>query len=199
MNRVRLQFPDWSTRLLLIVVLAFGGGAAITIFADGGSSDLGAPSTSTTLTSDELAYVNTIGVRILAMNGELQAISDLVSTHSRNVLELNRRGSRVETLAAEMDAFRKEAPVPSRFVALDIKAQSATTVALDAISQARAALSSFDFSGIADLIPSFNQAALTMDSAASSLESLVREATPIADLSLDLKGLTHAIHRDLSP
>ncbi|MGC4191907.1 MAG: hypothetical protein QM589_12215 [Thermomicrobiales bacterium] len=168
-----------AIRLALLLILVAGGGAVLALFSDGGSMPAPPPVTQN-LSAAEQTYVDTIGVRVLEMNEELQAISGLVSTHSRNVLELNRRGSRVEALAAEMETFRQAQPVPPRFTALDVTVQTATADALNAIGQARDALRRFDFSGIADLIPSFDQAAVSMDEAANELTAVIGPATPAA-------------------
>lgn len=173
--------PTHSTgfRIGILVVLAIAGGAILALFADGGDS-VAPPAASVSLSPSEQAYVDTIGVRVLAMSEEMQAISALVSTHSRNVLDLNRRGAHVEALAAEMDALRATTPVPARFAQLDTEVQASTAQALDAIAQARDALKRFDFSGIADLIPSFDQAAASVNDAATELRAIIGEATPEA-------------------
>ncbi|MGN6484555.1 MAG: hypothetical protein ACTHMX_09125 [Thermomicrobiales bacterium] len=166
-------------RIAILLVMAFAGGAILALFADGGDT-IAPPAASAALSPSEQAYVDTIGVRVLAMNEEMQAISGLVSTHSRNVLELNRRGAHVEALAAEMESLRASNPVPERFARLDANVQVATAEALDGIAQARDALKRFDFSGIADLIPSFDEAAASLDDAASELRTVIGQATPAA-------------------
>ncbi|MGC4106025.1 MAG: hypothetical protein QM753_06680 [Thermomicrobiales bacterium] len=178
MNSSRTPDP-LVARLALLLVLSIVGGAILALFANGGDV-MAPPPASDALTTDEQAYVDTIGVRVLAMNDELQAISTLVSTHSRNVLELNRRGSHVEALAAEMADLRRATPVPARFADLDAQVQTATDEALQAIGAARDALSRFDFSGIADLIPSFDQAAASMAEAAHELTAITSSGTPAA-------------------
>lgn len=169
--------PTPRSRLWILVLLAVAGGAILALFPSGVAPL--PPLASPSLSPEEQAYVDTIGVRVLAMNDELQAISLLVSKHSRNVLELNRRGTHVEQLAAEIEGIRGEQPVPPRFAAFDLTAQQATGVALDAIGQARDALRTFDFSGIADLIPSFNNAAAAMNQAALALEAITSSPTPV--------------------
>lgn len=171
--------PSALGRLSILLLMAVAGGAILALFANGGAS-VAPPPASAGLSDDEQRYVDTIGIRVLTMNDELDAISSLVSTHSRNVLELNRRGSHVEALAAEMDALRASEPVPQRFADLDSRVQAATAEALDTIGQARDALRRFDFSGIADLIPSFNQAAASMNDAATELRAVIGQATPEA-------------------
>ncbi|MGB3329512.1 MAG: hypothetical protein WBA46_11190, partial [Thermomicrobiales bacterium] len=89
----------------------------------------------------------------------------------------------VEALAAEIDAFRQATPVPARFTDLDARVQAATAGALSAISQARDALSRFDFSGISDLIPSFDTAAASMNEAAHELSAAIGTATPVAAIA----------------
>ena len=79
-----------------------------------------------------------------------------------------------------MATLRAETPVPSRFAGLDAQVQTGTSEALDAITQARDALRRFDFSGIADLIPSFDQAATSLNGAASDLRAVIGQATPVA-------------------
>jgi len=178
MKHARPDTTSQTPRIAFLLLLALAGGAIVALFP-GSSYSLPTPE-SAQLSPEEQAYVDTIGVRVMAMSDELQAIAELVSTHSRNVLELNRRGTQVEKLAAEMQDFRERQPVPPRFVQLDQTVQDATAVALNAISEARDALRRFDFSGMADLLPSYLHAADAMSAAARDLEEAIGIGTPIA-------------------
>lgn len=173
------QLHATAIRIAGLLLLAVAGGVILALFADGGVT-IAPPAASRDLSAEEQRYIDTIGVRVLAVNDEMQAIAALVSAKSRNVLELNRRGAHVETLAAEMEGFREQHAVPERFITLDAKVQAATADGLAAIAQARDALRRFDFSGIADLIPSFNQAAASMNEAATELRAAIGHATPVA-------------------
>jgi hypothetical protein len=153
----------------------------------GNPVDPGTPITaSTALTAEDRAFYDYVGPRLRAVTAESEVLVSLGQARSRNILELRRRGDRVNDIAAQIDGHMDSQGVPDRFAA----AMSAYASGIDAVRRAetatRSALRSFDWGAIARAVDVMAQGTRELQFARQALEQAAGmsvEATPasIAD------------------
>jgi hypothetical protein len=121
------------------------------------------------LTQAEQAYLDFVLPRLDLLIEEGRAVSSLVDQHSRNVVALRRHGNRITVLTTEIIEWDRDHVVPSRFLASHTVLVAAADELHTLIAEAQDALVRFDFSGVVDLIPRFDSALGTIQTARHAL------------------------------
>jgi hypothetical protein len=124
------------------------------------------------LDGDERAYVEYVVPRLDRLIEEGSVVSGLVAERSRNLLALNARGTRIRTLCGQLVSPGTAVPVPARFTASHADLVAAAEGMNAAIDDAEGMLATFDFDGMAEVVPRFEGALDTM--------RRVRDALPAA-------------------
>lgn len=170
MSRSESRFP-----LLVLAVLALLGGtmtaivALQTVVIDEIDVDSGA------LSLDEEAYYEYVAPRLDSLVTEVNATRDMVESKSRDILSLTRAGSVIETLTGEIKAYGDENGVPEKFADVHSRILAASDTVNFTFDQARAALRTFNFSGMTELVSGFGLAADEFTASRDELHALVPE------------------------
>ena len=131
------------------------------------------------LSVDEATYYEYVAPRLDRLVVETDAVSALVRDRSRNVVSLSVHGNRIEKLAGDIVTYGTDNGVPERFAAAHERIVGGTTRVTTAMTEARTALQTLDFSTIPNLIPQFDRGA-TLLHQAQELLAAPAGGTPVA-------------------
>lgn len=109
--------------------------------------------------------------RLIALNESTNDVESLVRERSRNVLALQAESTRIERLVEEIDAYLISPEYHGEYPEVVDHYRKGSEAVLTAISGAREALATFDFSRIPSLIPLFTQGSENLELALTMLES----------------------------
>jgi hypothetical protein len=120
------------------------------------------------LTEEEAAFYEYVAPRLRAVTAEAGKLAELGREKSRNVIELTRRGERINDISHEIDGYLAARPVPVAFS----PAVGRYAVGIDevrwATEESRAAFVTFDWDRV-------ERAVEGMETGASALAAAVRE------------------------
>lgn len=138
---------------------------------------------STVLTAEERAFYEYVGPRLRAVTAESEVLVSLGQARSRNVIELRRRGDRVNDISTQIDSRIESSGVPERFVV----AMNAYKTGIEAVRTAeaatRSALRSFDWDAIARAVDVMAQGTRELQNARQALEQAAGKSvdgTPVS-------------------
>lgn len=95
--------------------------------------------------------------RLLALYDSASAVNGMVSGKSRNILALRSESNRIEAITDEIDAWLADNDVPAWGEPVVQDYRDGVAMIDTAISAAYDAISSFDFSRMASMIPVFDE------------------------------------------
>lgn len=125
------------------------------------------------LSVDEEAYYEYVAPRLDMLVIEVDATREMVETKSRDIVALTRAGSVIDTLTEEIRVYGEENGVPAKFADVHNRILAASDTVTDTFDAARAALRSFNFSGMSDLVVGFSEAADEFTASKNDLAALV--------------------------
>ncbi len=95
--------------------------------------------------------------RLLALYDSASAVNDMVTKKSRNILALRSESNRIEAITEEIDAWLADHDVPAWGEPVVRDYRDGAAMIDTAITAAYDAISSFDFSRMASMIPLFDE------------------------------------------
>jgi hypothetical protein len=159
--------------LLCVGITGFGLWWLVRDELPGSPVDPGTPKpASVALTADERDFYDYVGPRLRAVTAESEALVSLGKERSRNILELRRRGDRVNEIAAQIDTRVDTSGVPDRFTVAMDHYRTGIDAVRKAEAAARAALISFDWDAIARAVDVMDRGTQELQRARGELETL---------------------------
>lgn len=114
------------------------------------------------LTVEEAAFYGYVAPRLRAVAAEAQELAALGREKSRNIVELRRRGDRIDEVSGQIDEYVAVHGVPVRFSSANDEYGTGMMDVRQAIEESRAAFVSFDWDRVA-------RAVVVMESGADDL------------------------------
>lgn len=130
----------------------------------------------TDLTVDEEAYYEYVAPRLDMLVVEVDSTREMVEAKSRDIMALTRAGTVIETLTDEIATYGEENGVPPKFADVHTRILEASATVNLTFEEARTALRTFNFSGMADLVDGFGEAADEFTASRNELHALVPES-----------------------
>lgn len=170
--------------LIGLAVIGVGSWWVLRDELPGSPVDPGTPiPASTALTADERAFYDYVGPRLRALTAESEVLVSLGQSRSRNIVELRRRGDRVNEIAGQIDHYIESSGMPDRFAS----AMSLYNTGIEAVRRAeaatRSALLSFDWDTIARAVEVMDLGTRELEQARTTLEHVAgdgADSTPVA-------------------
>lgn len=149
--------------IVLLVVTAIGVALA----------PLGAPAIGNDDTGEFRTFMEP---RLAALLDSATAVDDMVSEKSRNILALRSESNRIEALVDEIDEWLATHPVPGWAEPIVRDYRDGTAKIETATDAAYAAIGSFDFSQMANMIPVFDEGTQLLRRALNALRGSAASA-----------------------
>jgi hypothetical protein len=130
------------------------------------------------LTAEEQAFYDTVLPRMLVVAAEAQVLAEMGRTHSRNILELQTRGDRVNENASRIEAYATEHGVPGRFLPAYQQFSEGVVLLRRAMNDSRQGMLSFDWDKVAASIGIFEAGQDAVSIAVERIQQSASEATP---------------------
>lgn len=130
------------------------------------------------LSDSEQAFYDEVVPRMLKVSAEAQVLDKLGQEKSRNVLELQTRGNRVDSEAAAIDAYIAKNSVPQRFQPAMITFEQGVNELKSAMSNSKKGMVTFNWDLVAQQISVFDQGAAKVKTATDQIQALASIATP---------------------
>jgi hypothetical protein len=175
-------------RIAIVVVVAVIAAGA-TVWAIGGDwrgdpLDPGTPlPASTQLSASDRTFYDALAPKFRSIATESQELSKLGKEKSRNLIELERRSNRVDSIAAEVNAYLATHPTPAIFAKPVQRYRAGVAAVQQGISQSRAAFTTFNWSEVAKAVEIGARGADNLSIAVQEFEIAAGEplsASPIA-------------------
>jgi hypothetical protein len=128
------------------------------------------------LTAEETAFYEYVAPRLRELVAQSQELAALGRSKSRNLIELQRRGGRVDDLSRQIDDFVSAAGVPARFVSAKEDYATGIVAVRRAKEESRSAFVTFDWERVARAIE-------VMETGADKLVSAMQELERVAGVS----------------
>jgi hypothetical protein len=122
------------------------------------------------LTLEETAFYEYVAPRLRAVTAEAQKLAELGRAKSRNVIELQRRGDRVNDISREIDDWVAMRPVPGVFAPAMQRYSSGIAAVRKATEESRSAFVTFDWDRVARAVVIMEKGADDLTSAVQALE-----------------------------
>ncbi len=144
---------------LLVAILCAGAVWALVSTVEDAPPLQPAPGTEDqSLTEEERTYLLYMLPRLNLLIEEGAVVTALVDQRSRDVIALTRHGNRMTAVASDIIEWESHSEIPGHFLASHRALVTAASELRLLIGDAGGALLRFDFSGVADLIPQFENA-----------------------------------------
>lgn len=174
-------------RLLVVsfLVLIFGVALAALALDRGWLSDAEVeegtpPPSAPELTAEERAYYDYAAPRLRELAAQARELARLGEEKSRNILEIQARGRRLEELIDEIAAYGREHGIPARFTGVAAGFAEGARLTRQAMEESQGGFRTFDWDRVARAVPVFLDGADRLDEAAAELERLGGAGTPPA-------------------
>jgi hypothetical protein len=131
------------------------------------------------LDAHERAFYEYVAPRLSRLSAEATTLADLAASKSRNLLEIQTRGDRVNQASAEIDAYARQHGVPDRFQAGFDRYQRGAESVRAGMNQARSAFVSLDFDRIPQAVERFNVGVADLDDALLAMEAEAAQPTAL--------------------
>jgi hypothetical protein len=139
----------------------------------------GTPATgSETLSKREQAFYDEVVPRMLKVTAEAQVLDKLGQEKSRNVLELQTRGNRIDSETAAINAFIAQNSVPQRFQPAMATFEQGVSDLNSAMSNSKKGMVAFNWDLVAQQIAVFDQGAAKVKAATDQIQKVAATATP---------------------
>jgi hypothetical protein len=135
------------------------------------------------LTPEEVAFYEYVAPRLRAVTAEAEKLAELGRAKSRNVIELQRRGDRVNDISQQIDDQVGAQPVPVVFAPAMQRYSAGIGAVLRATEESRSAFVTFDWDRVARAVEEMETGAAELASAVQELERVAGnsvEASPTA-------------------
>ena len=134
------------------------------------------------LSQEEQAFYDFVSPRLVRVSAEANELVRLANGRSRNLIELQTRGARVESGGREIDAYLSAHGTPTRFehAVRDYRAGIAAVRA--GMDEARSGFLSFDWERVASAVDQFDAGSARLNEALDALH-LSSGATPATNAS----------------
>jgi hypothetical protein len=177
-----------SRRSRRLVVAAVVVGVAVVVGAAigwaqrddlfGEAIDPGTPvPASAELTVAETEFYGFVAPRLRALAGESQKLAELGRAKSRNLIELQRRGDRIDDVSKQVDDYAAVHPVPDRFAGAYQQYEVGIEAVRRAKEESRSAFVSFDWNRVARAVEVMESGTAELATAAQELEQVAGQTT----------------------
>ena len=131
------------------------------------------------LSADEQSFYDAVVPRMIVVAAEANILAEMGRAHSRNILELQTRGDRVNENASRIDAYTTENGVPPRFTASFEQFSEGVRLLQQAMNDSRQGMLTFDWDKVANSIGVFEAGAEAVSSATEQIQQSAAAATPV--------------------
>jgi hypothetical protein len=170
---VRLTTRGVRVVAALVVLMAAVAGVAWFAGDDlvGTSVDPGTPvPAAAELTAEESGFYGYVAPRLREVTAQTQKLAEMGRARSRNLIELERRGQRLDDVSAQIDDFVAARGVPPRFAAAHERYAAGIAAVRRAKDESRAAFARFDWDRVARAVDVMEEGAKGLVSASEELE-----------------------------
>lgn len=130
------------------------------------------------LSPDEQAFYDFVVPRMLSTSAEADVLAKLGREKSRNILQLQTRGNRIDRYRAEITDYISLHPVPSLFAPnMDTFFRGVNDLQ-SAMANSKRAMVTFDWDLVAKQISIFEHGAMTVELATKAIQHAVSSASP---------------------
>jgi hypothetical protein len=136
------------------------------------------PAAAPELTAEEVAYYDYVAPRLRELAAQARELARLGEEKSRNLIEIQARGRRLDELVDEIAAYGREHGIPARFAAVAAGFAEGARLTGQAMEESQSGFRSFDWGRVAAAVPVFLDGADRLDAAAVELERLGGAGTP---------------------
>jgi hypothetical protein len=145
------------------------------------------------LTVEEAAFYGYVAPRLRVVAAEARKLEDLGRAKSRNVVELTRRGDRIDEVSQQIDEYAAVHAVPARFASAQERYATGIREVRQAIEESRTAFVTFDWDRVARAVETMERGANDLERATVELERLAGnpdQASPGASGKLGRSSLS---------
>jgi hypothetical protein len=132
----------------------------------------------TGMSAEELSFYDFVVARMLKVSAEAQILAELGREKSRNIVELQTRGDRVDSYESEITDYISNHGVPGRFAAPMREFLRGVTDLQRAMADSKRGMMMFDWDLVAAQIAVFERGANTVKSATDQIQARAGQATP---------------------
>jgi hypothetical protein len=133
------------------------------------------------LSADEQSFYNAVVPRMLVIAAEANSLAEMGRAHSRNIIELQTRGDRVNENASQIEAYATENGVPPKFLPSYEQFSEGVRLLQRAMNDSRQGMLTFDWDKVAASIGVFEAGAEAVSSATAHVQQLAAKATPAVE------------------
>ncbi len=181
-----LRFPSKRAAVSILLILAiliatlatFGRSRIEEIVAK--PAPAGTPVVATTgMSLEEQAFYDFVAPRMLSVTAEAKVLAELGQEKSRNVLELQTRGNRIDKYTSEIDGYIASHSVPTRFTKSMSLFYQGVGQLKSAMANSKKGMVTFDWDLVAQQIAVFDQGASKVKTATGQIQQSATSASPI--------------------
>jgi hypothetical protein len=174
--------------MISIVLLVVVVGAAMATFGRSRIEEIvakpapaGTPAIAiSSMTSEEQAFYDFVVPRMLSVSAEAQVLAKLGQEKSRNVLELQTRGNRMDDYTKQINNYVGMHPVPARFKPSMTLFYQGVGELKSAMTNSKKGMVTFDWNLVAQQVDVFDQGAAKVKTATDQIQRSATAASPTA-------------------
>jgi hypothetical protein len=130
------------------------------------------------LSAEEQSFYTAVVPRMLVVAAEANILAEMGRAHSRNILEIQTRGDRVNENASRIDAYSTAHGVPPRFLPSYEQFSEGVRLLQQAMNDSRQGMLTFDWDKVAASIGVFEAGAEAVSTATDHIQQSAAMATP---------------------
>jgi len=130
------------------------------------------------MSAEELSFYDFVVPRMLKVSAEAQILAELGREKSRNIVELQTRGDRVDSYESEITSYTSSHKVPNRFSAPMRGFLQGVTDLQHAMADSKRGMMTFDWDLVAAQIAVFERGADAVKAATNEIQEEAGQATP---------------------
>ena len=138
------------------------------------------PAAAPELTAEELAYYEYVAPRLRELAAQARELAHLGEEKSRNLLEIQARGRRLDELIDEVAAYGRDHGIPARFAGVAAGFAEGARLTRRAMDESQAGFRTFAWDRVAAAVPIFLDGADRLEAAAVELEQVGGAGSPPA-------------------
>jgi hypothetical protein len=133
------------------------------------------------LTTEEQAFYDAVVPKMQVVGAEASVLVEMGRAHSRNILELQARGNRVNENAAKVSSYANQHGVPARFMPAYAQFAEGIQLLKTAMDNSRQGMLTFDWDKVAASISVFEAGEKAVNLATIQIQQAATEGTPTVD------------------
>jgi hypothetical protein len=130
------------------------------------------------LTAEEATFYDYVAPRMLKFSAEAEVLAQLGESKSRNIVELQTRGNRIDEYAGQISSYIASHPVPSRFAVPTREFFLGVDELQSAMENSKRGMITFDWNLVAAQIKVFEHGSAMVRNATNHIQIDAGSATP---------------------